>query len=129
MAAVSCCLLAVLVGVGVVRLASATPPRTCDGGAASPSLLDAILLSGTLRVGTPGDYAPYSKWHAGRPAGVDVQLVEELARHLGVGVAFVNTTWHSLVDDQRVCVTEMRATEGFQTGMAMRIASAKGGGG
>jgi chorismate mutase-like protein len=62
-----------------------------------------IRERGVLRVGTPGDYAPYALWRDPGAAieGVDVALVREAAASLGLGVEFVPTTWKMLLEDAR----------------------------
>ncbi len=54
-----------------------------------------------LRVGTPGDYAPYSWYDATASSyrGVDIELANALAVQLGRRVQFVPTTWATLVAD------------------------------
>ena len=73
--------------------AAAAAPR-------SPTLarLEAV---GVLRVGTPGDYRPYTDHEPASEAwrGSDVELTRALAAHLGVGVEFVPTTWATLMSD------------------------------
>ena len=59
-----------------------------------------IQQQGVLRVGTTGDYAPYSVRDAqDRYAGSDVALARELALALGLRVEFVPTAWRSLQQD------------------------------
>ena len=69
-----------------------------------PNRLAQILDSGVLRVGTTGDYAPFSY----RPeqnstsqdwTGIDIDLAQDLARSLGVKVQWVPTTWPKLMND------------------------------
>jgi chorismate mutase-like protein len=61
-----------------------------------------IQQRGVLRVGTTGDYAPYSVRDAqARLAGADIALARELALGLGLRVEFVPTTWRSLQEDAR----------------------------
>jgi cyclohexadienyl dehydratase len=66
---------------------------------AQESHLDAIQKSGTLRVCTPGDYKPFS---LGKPdgtyEGIDVDLVDAMAKTLGVKVQFVKAPWAKLMD-------------------------------
>ncbi len=66
---------------------------------AAATLLDA---KGTLTVGTPADYRPYSFVEGdgeGARAGIDIELVSELAKGLrATEVRFVNTTWAGLTD-------------------------------
>jgi cyclohexadienyl dehydratase len=69
-----------------------------------PNRLRQILDTGTLRVGTTGDYAPFSyspdslssskKWR-----GIDIDLAKNLAASLGVEVRWVPTSWPDLMND------------------------------
>jgi cyclohexadienyl dehydratase len=52
-----------------------------------------------LRVGLSGDYAPFSLERAGALTGSDVVLARRLAARLGVEVAFVPTSWPTLMAD------------------------------
>ena len=69
--------------------------------AASSSRLDDILARGVLRVGTTGDYKPFTLRVAGGDGfvGMDVTLAAELAKSLGVKLQLVPTTWSSLMGD------------------------------
>ncbi|MCZ6459582.1 MAG: transporter substrate-binding domain-containing protein, partial [Gammaproteobacteria bacterium] len=60
-----------------------------------------ILSTGQMRIGTPGDYAPFSVWSAdtGSYLGIDVDLARELAAALGVEPVFVETSWPTLLKD------------------------------
>src|SRR5262249_15410948 len=63
--------------------------------------LDAILARGTLRVGTTGDYKPFS---FDNPAthnfeGLDIDMAESLGKALGVKVEYVKTAWPNLMAD------------------------------
>lgn len=54
---------------------------------------------GVLRVGTTGDYRPFSYLDsAGRLRGLDVEVALVLGRALGVRVRFVRTTWAQLTE-------------------------------
>lgn len=62
--------------------------------------LERILARGTLRVATTGDYAPFSAVDAsGERQGIDVDLARALAASLGVEVAWVETSWPTLMTD------------------------------
>jgi cyclohexadienyl dehydratase len=64
------------------------------------STLDAIRASGVLRVGTTGDYKPFSFRAAdGSYSGADVDMAERLAAQLGVKLEFVPTVWARLNSD------------------------------
>ncbi len=54
---------------------------------------------GVLRVGTTGDYAPFSDDRGGELRGLDIRLAEDLAKSWGVTPVFVRTTWPSLMND------------------------------
>ncbi len=60
-------------------------------------------MPGVLRIGTPGDYAPYSWFDAasGTYRGSDIALARALALRLGLRARFVSTSWSTLVDDAR----------------------------
>ncbi|WP_374652900.1 transporter substrate-binding domain-containing protein [Dongia sp.] len=62
------------------------------------SLLDQILERGSLRVGTTGDYPPYSELDQASSTykGYEIDVVTQLATDLGVKVEFVPTTWETL---------------------------------
>jgi cyclohexadienyl dehydratase len=72
-----------------------------DSNADAPTLAKRIASAGVLRVGTTGDYAPFSVEQNGALTGSDIELAELLARHLGVTAIFVQTSWGRLVDDLR----------------------------
>ena len=73
-------------------------------GAAPPSTLDAVRAAGVLRVGLPGDYAPFALVQADDPAGrnwrgFDVDVTRAMAAALAVRVVFVQTSWPTLIAD------------------------------
>jgi len=62
--------------------------------------LDDIAARGVLRVGSTGDYKPFSYRPAGGGfMGMDVELAGELAQALGVRLQLVPTTWPTLLAD------------------------------
>jgi cyclohexadienyl dehydratase len=61
--------------------------------------LQRIAATGLLRVGTTGDYAPFSLDSGGSLSGSDIQLAQELAGQLHAKVVFVHTSWSSMLDD------------------------------
>ena len=63
------------------------------------SVLDRVLARGTLRVGTTGDYAPFSLSVGDSFNGLDIDLARNLADSLGVEVQFVQTSWPNLMGD------------------------------
>jgi cyclohexadienyl dehydratase len=66
-----------------------------------PDRLTQILDTGVLRIGTTGDYAPFSHRADGDAAyrGIDIDLGQRLAEALGVEAVFVATSWPTLMDD------------------------------
>lgn len=77
-----------------------------------PDPLTQIQMSGILRVGTTGDYAPFSDDaksqqpvndnNARKPTkyrGIDIDLARRLADALGAEVRFVETSWPTLMSD------------------------------
>lgn len=54
---------------------------------------------GVLRVGTTGDYAPFSEDRDGRLHGADIELATALAQAWGISVVFVRTSWPTLMTD------------------------------
>jgi len=67
----------------------------------SASRLAHVQAEGTLRVGSTGDYVPFSVEQDGRLFGSDVELAAQLAERLGVTPIFVRTTWPTLLEDLR----------------------------
>ena len=82
-----------------------------------------IAASGVLRVGTTGDYDPFSLEREGALTGFDIEASEELGHALNARVVFIRTTWSGLMDDYRaghfdiamsgISVTDERAREAF----------------
>jgi cyclohexadienyl dehydratase len=65
--------------------------------------LDAIVASGTLRVGLTEDYRPFSFADAsGKVEGIDVDMAMSLAQSLGVRLEIVRTSWSTLKSDLEV---------------------------
>ncbi|MEH6912132.1 MAG: gamma subclass chorismate mutase AroQ [Oceanicoccus sp.] len=63
--------------------------------------LQTILVAGEIRIGTTGDYAPFS-WldkKTGSYTGIDIDLARDLAESLNVDLVFVPTSWPTLASD------------------------------
>jgi cyclohexadienyl dehydratase len=92
---------------------------------AQASRLDDILARGVLRVGTTGDYRPFTALDkaSGAYAGFDIDLAQSLGAALGVKVEFEPTSWPNLAKDFQagafdiamggISVTLDRAKSGF----------------
>ena len=67
---------------------------------AADSVLKQILDSGTLKVGTTGDWNPMSMKDPATNSyrGYDIDVTQELAKDLGVEVEYVPTDWKTLVN-------------------------------
>jgi cyclohexadienyl dehydratase len=75
------------------------PPWALAQQAASK--LDDIIAKGTLRVGSTGDYKPFTYLDkvTGQFSGFDIDLAENLGKALGVMVEFVPAAWPNLMKD------------------------------
>jgi cyclohexadienyl dehydratase len=125
---ISLCLVAHLTAAApaVAQLAPSTPV------AVSASRLDEIVARGTLRVGTTGDYRPFTYFNTTTNAfeGMDIDMAESLAKALGVKAEFVRTSWPTLARDfdagafdiamGGVSITFDRARKGFFSSPIMR---------
>jgi cyclohexadienyl dehydratase len=70
------------------------------GFARAGSVLDAIHQTGALRVGTTGDYKPFTFRNAdGSYVGADIVMAHRLAAALGVKLQIVPTSWGALNAD------------------------------
>ena len=77
-------------------LAGPAPANEARAGEA----FDAIRARGVLRVGTTGDYKPFSfRAPDGSYAGADIDMIRAYAAHLGVRAEFVPTAWGRLNQD------------------------------
>ena len=89
------------------------------GRAFYPDTMSQILGAKRLRIGTTGDYAPFSLVSTDGFSGVDVSIGQSIARALGVEPVFVKTSWSTLMADYEerhfdialsgITVTEKRA--------------------
>ncbi|MEM7213188.1 MAG: transporter substrate-binding domain-containing protein [Pseudomonadota bacterium] len=70
------------------------------GAAQAQSALQDILSSGTLKVGTTGDWNPMTMKDPATNSytGYDIDVMTEMAKDLGVEVEFVATDWKTLVN-------------------------------
>jgi cyclohexadienyl dehydratase len=104
-ALVLCCL-TLLSGCGTERSAARAPVTPGEGASAATRAPAAARApageraptppSGELRVGTSGDYAPFSVRDATGVHGFDADIAESLARDLGLGLRWVGFRWPDL---------------------------------
>ena len=64
--------------------------------------LTQILQRGSLRVGTTGDYRPFSHLDSrtGHYQGLDIDMARDLANTLGVKLVWVATSWPTMMQDE-----------------------------
>jgi cyclohexadienyl dehydratase len=67
----------------------------------SSGSLERAQAAGAIRIGTPGDYAPFSVETNGALSGSDIELAQRLASRLGLTPVFIRTSWRALLDDLR----------------------------
>ncbi|WP_407050680.1 transporter substrate-binding domain-containing protein [Methyloraptor flagellatus] len=89
--------LALAAGLAVAVSAPLAAPTV----AAEASRLDEIVSRGVLRVGTTGDYRPftYLNKETGQYEGYDIDMANALATALGVKLELVGTSWPTLAKD------------------------------
>lgn len=74
-----------------------------------------------LKVGTTGDYRPFTLWEDEAPSGADIAMAKAYAAAQGREVVFVRTKWTTLMDDLEagwfdlamsgITITEHRASK------------------
>lgn len=62
---------------------------------ASP-LAEQLSQTKTIRVGTEGTYAPFSFHQEGKLTGYDIEVVNEIAKRLGLTVEYKETQWDGM---------------------------------
>lgn len=117
---------------GVSLAQTAAQPAATAAAPLPATLLDGIIARGTLRVGTTGDYKPFSYLNpeSRQFEGLDIDMAQSLAQALGVKLELVPTTWSTLMKDfeanrfdaamSGVSVTLDRAKKGYFTIPLMR---------
>lgn len=88
----------------LLTLCSATVLSACTGSdnptAPVSGKLTEIIRRGTLLVGTTGDYRPLSFREADATYwGFGIEVAQAIAGEIGVGIAFVQTSWPTLTAD------------------------------
>lgn len=58
--------------------------------------IERVKKAGVLRVGSDITYPPFEFMEAGKPAGFDVEVAQEVAKALGVKLEYVNTAWDGI---------------------------------
>src|SRR6266545_2201215 len=84
-----------LAGAACGKSSTTTSGPSATGGASGASPAFTTLKSGMLQVASCLDFDPFESVKAGKPVGFDVELVEEIARRLGLQVQWVKTDFES----------------------------------
>jgi len=120
------------VALGFAAFAGAASPARSETATAPASRLDEILARGTLKVGTTGDYRPFTflNKETGQFEGYDIDIANAIGAALGVKVEFVQTGWPKMMDDFTadkfdmvmggVSITLPRQKKGYFTDPIMR---------
>ncbi|WP_372713913.1 transporter substrate-binding domain-containing protein [Ilyobacter sp.] len=61
--------------------------------------VEKIVKNKKIRVGTTGDYKPFTYYNGKEYEGYDIEMAKYIAEDLGVEVEFVPTTWKTLIED------------------------------
>lgn len=69
----------------------ATLPAWVEAGG-----VERVKKAGVLRVGSDITYPPFEVMEAGKPAGFDVDMAQEIAKALGVKLEYINTAWDGI---------------------------------
>jgi cyclohexadienyl dehydratase len=69
--------------------------------AGAETRLKEVLSAGVVRIGTTGDYKPFTYFNPQSQAfeGIDIDMAQSLGKALGVKVEFVKTSWPTLAAD------------------------------
>ncbi|RAJ12757.1 transporter substrate-binding domain-containing protein [Arenibacter echinorum] len=64
-------------------------------------IVNTILGRDTINIGTTGDFMPFSYKidSSNNYLGIDIAMAKDLAKHLGVNLKFIETTWPTLMTD------------------------------
>ncbi|MDX1769569.1 MAG: transporter substrate-binding domain-containing protein [Arenibacter troitsensis] len=64
-------------------------------------ILNTILGRDTINIGTTSDFMPFSYKidSSNNYLGIDIAMAKDLAKHLGVNLKFIETTWPTLMTD------------------------------
>jgi cyclohexadienyl dehydratase len=82
------------------KFSSTNKYSNSDAANASP-IVNTILGRDTIYIGTTGDFMPFSYKtdSSNNYLGIDIAMAKDLAKHLGVNLKFIATTWPTLMTD------------------------------
>ena len=109
----------VLAGTAFTGLAALLAACGSNGGstASSTNKLEAIKSAGKIRVGLEGTYRPFSFHDSnGTLVGFEKEIVDLIAKDLGVTAEFIETPWDSLIagvdaDRYDIVINNVSATD------------------
>jgi cyclohexadienyl dehydratase len=97
----SCCRVLLLAAVLLIPVSFSPLAQAQLAPPAADTLLDQIIARGVLRVGSTGDYKPFSYQNPETKAfeGIDIDMAASLAKAMGVKLEMVKTSWPNLMGD------------------------------
>ena len=89
--------------IAILTICATTSLASCssneDNGSTQPTI-ERIKQRGTILIGTTGDYRPLTfRESDGTYWGFGIEMANEIAKRIGVGVEFVKTSWPTLTAD------------------------------
>lgn len=82
-----------------LAIATVVTGLTFSQAAQAGPRLDKIMEAKVIRVGTPGDYRPFAIKTDTGYSGHDIDVIETMAKEMGVKVEYVPTSWPNLLKD------------------------------
>ncbi len=86
-----------VIGRGLVRLSACVLAFAASAAAQADDLLEKVRKAGELVVGTEMQFAPFDFLDNGVQKGVNVDLLAEVGKELGVKVRFIDLPWPSIL--------------------------------
>jgi cyclohexadienyl dehydratase len=85
----------------LITLLLLTPATVRSQPTVGDTLLDQIIARGVLRVGSTGDYKPFTFLNSETKEfeGIDIDMARSLAKAMGVKLEIVKTSWPTLLPD------------------------------
>lgn len=80
-----------------IALSVATVSLSSGASAASPDALQRAKAAGVLQVATEEQYAPYDFIENGKHVGINVDILAEVGKELGLKVEYTDLPWDSVL--------------------------------
>ncbi len=81
----------------IVALVFGFAVSACASSDSTTSTYDKIMKDKTITVATEGTYAPFSYYKDDKLVGYDVEIMEAVAKEMGIKVKFIETKWDGMV--------------------------------